>query len=164
MPAESTTIRDAVVSALNAAVAADGAVYPTDGYAFRFGFEAVGRFVVNVNLPEGFTGLAVEVICNEIRTTTGDRNTDLDLVVVDVGIIKRIDRAAASADEFAEVGALVEFVENVRDWLRRNPIDGCPLDPVENVSLVPLYDHKMLSENGIFAAVVRVPIQAQFEN
>ena len=163
MPATSTTIRDAVVAALNAAVAEPDAVYPAENAPFRFGFEAEGKFVVNVNLPEGFTGLSVPVICTSVKSAPADRDTDADTVVVEIGILKRIDRAAAAEDEFAEVGDLVEFAEQIRDWIRRNPIDGAELanDPL---TLDPLYDHDLLSKAGLFAAVVKVPILAQFEN
>lgn len=163
MSAIAIQIRDAVVAALNAAVAADGAIYPEDDAPFRFGFTARGAYFNDVNLAEAFEGLVVSVVCTGVKSSTLDRDTDGDAVTIEIGVFKRVDREAAQGDGFAEVGTLVEFVENVRDWLRLNPIDGAELEPGAKIEIDPIYDFEKLSKDSVFASVVRVPILAQFE-
>lgn len=163
MSAIAIQIRDAIVAALNTAVAEPDAVYPADDAPFRFGFTAKGVYFHDVNFSEAFAGLIVQAVCTGVRSSTLDRGTDGDAVTVELGIFKRVDRDAARGDDFAEVGNLVEFVENLRDWLRSNPIEGADLEPGAKIEIEPIYDFEKLAKESVFASVIRVPILAQYE-
>ena len=164
MAAVTTTIRNAIVAALNAAVAEPDAVYPAADAPFRFGFEAAGAFLIDLDLAGGFTGLTVLVVATAVKSATADRDTDGDTVTVEIGILQRFERSSLQAANFSQVGDLVEFAENVRDWLRSNPIEGAELHPLDNIELSPLYDHDRLLKDSLFASVIKVPVLAQFES
>jgi hypothetical protein len=128
MASQILTVRDAVVAALNAASDAGGFAHGDDDVAFAFGFQARAARVVEIDMPEGFTGLDVAVVAAGINPDTADRDTDLDRVQLEIGIRKRVDLPQANLDGFSEVDGLVEFVEQLRDCLRLGAVEEFDID------------------------------------
>lgn len=153
MASQIIAVRDAVVAALNAAAEVDG--------AFVLPFTAAAKRVVNLQLAEGFTGVEVPVVATGVVSSDADRQTQIDVVQIEVGVVKRLDRATAAVDDFAEADTLVELLEQLRDALRADAVDGWRLDN-KSAEVAPLYDHERLLKDSLFVGVVKMFYQVQY--
>ena len=133
-------IRDAVVAGLNAAAQAA---------PLSYGFQAKAARVVDVNLAENYDGLDVPVIATRVTSAGADRDGDRDKIRIEVGVLRRPEKA----DDFAEVDRLVGFVSELRNALRALRLADFDSD-FDPPTVDPLYDHDQLLKNGVFVAVI----------
>jgi len=135
MPAVIHTIADAVVTLLNAGVAAE---------AFALDFTATRARVIDLKAT---TALKVVVLGTAEETSQAARDEDSTDLRIEIGVVRRIDR-----DTFdASVDATVQLVEQVRDYLRDHEIAGAVQT---EIAVAPLYDHDRLLQKALFAGVV----------
>lgn len=133
-------IADAVVTVLNA-------------NDFSVAFEAARAYVPRAEL-KALDGVQVTVVPRSIAVEPITRVQDSQVVEIHVGI-----QQSCSADDLVALDALMDLVQEVRNYLKRRHLSNAKWLSIENA---PIYDPAHLREKNVFTSLITVTYQANW--
>ena len=135
-----TQMADAITDALNAAT-------------FSIAFTAERSYRPKYTM-EGLKSLRVAVVQSGRERSAISRGSDLKVSVIDIGILKKLDRGTAAVVE-AEIDGLLQLAEEVEMLMNRAKF-ACPIARVTRVVTEPIYDPEALQDRNEFVSIVKV--------
>ena len=132
---------------------ADAVVLELNGHVFAQGFTATRAYLPRHEL-KALDGLKVTVVPRSIATEPLTRARESKVVEIHVGI-----QQACSLDDIEALDALMDLVEEVREFLRLRHLTNAKWLAIENA---PVYDPGHLREKNVFTSLITVTYQANW--